>query len=155
MNYLDRLLLDSTYLLPIVGVDVKGVEKVILILKELHNSKGVKYYYTPFNIIEIIGKLSKTTYNPDRVYTGLTSIREEFNLAYPTINGYLKALKLRSLGFKDLIDLLLYTTSLSNNIPFLTRDEDLIKFLTVHGERIDNIIFERDFVKNFSNSLIK
>lgn len=149
MNFSNKILLDSTYLLPIIGVDVKGIEETMSILKMLRERKKTKYYYTLFNIFEIIGKLSKTKYEEERIYVGLSSIKEEFNLIYPTIEGYIKALKLKRMGFKDLIDLLLYTTSLTNNIPFLTRDIFLIEFLKEHNETTDNIIYEEELIRKY------
>jgi len=149
MSFSNKILLDSIYLLPIVGVDVEGIGEIMSILKMLRERRGIEYYYTSFNILEIIGKLGKTRYDEERIYIGLSSIKEEFNLIHPTIKSYIKALKLKATGFKDLIDLLLYTTSLTNNIPLLTRDIHLIEFLKEHGETIDNIIYEKELVKKY------
>ena len=85
-------------------------------LRELRRRSVIEIYYTPFNIIEILGKIPKIKYDPNIVFTGLTLIEEEFKLTYPTVEGYMKALELRSRGFKDLIDLLLYTTALTQNL---------------------------------------
>ncbi len=46
--------------------------------------------------MEILGKLSKLTYDRRRVKVGLRSIRESFNLAYPTVKGLHE-----SLGVKE------------------------------------------------------
>ena len=146
MKYLNKILLDTTYLLPIIGIGVEGIDETIKLLKKLRE-KGVKYYYTHFNILEMLGKLSRIKYDEKILLTGLISIIEEFNQLNPTVESYIKALKLRKKGFKDLIDLLLYTTSLANNIPFLTRDKDLIEFLQKHGEETSNIIYEDEFIK--------
>lgn len=62
------------------------------------------------------------------------------------MEGYLRALTLRALGHKDLIDLLLYTTSVTRGLIFLTRDEELIDFLRGAGESIRNIIRERELL---------
>ena len=69
-----KLLLDSTYLLPIVGVEVEGIEDALILLKKLRDKKEAEYYYTPFNLFEIIGKLSRLNYDIDRVAIGLTAI---------------------------------------------------------------------------------
>ncbi len=142
-----RLLLDSTYLLPIVGIDVKGVDKALMVLEKLHDEARIECYYTPFNLLEIIGKMSKVEYDGERVITGLKSIDEEFQLINPTTQALIKALNLKSMGYKDLIDLLLYTTSLTSNIKLLTRDYNLIKFLRESKEETDNILHEREFIK--------
>ncbi len=148
-----RILLDSTYLLPIIGIDVVGLEETLTILKELYDKGLAEYYYTPFNLIEVLGKIAKTRYDENRVRQGLTAIVERFNLVFPTIEGYLKALKLRTLGHRDFIDLLLYTTSLTRGLKFLTRDRDLIEFLNRVGEDIDVILYEERFIKEYKLTL--
>lgn len=82
---------------------------------------------------------------------GLKVVYDEFIQVHPTIEGYIKALGLRSKGFRDLIDLLLYTTSLTRNLLFLTRDKALINFLQEQGESTEIIIYENGFIKKFSD----
>lgn len=147
-----KILLDSTYLLPIVGIEVEGVTEIFTVLKELKRRKLSEFYYTPFNIFEIIGKIAKLKYDHDIVVTGLSLIEEEFKLTYPKVEGYIKALDLRRRGFNDLIDLLLYATSLTRNLLFLTRDLNLISFLEKLGEETKNIVYEEDFLKKHSHS---
>ena len=147
-----KLLLDSTYLLPIVGIEVEGIEDTLILLKELRDKKEAEYYYTPFNLFEIIGKLSRLSYDPDRVTIGLTAIEEEFKLIQPTHQGYLKALTLRAKGYRDLIDLLLYATSQTSNIIFLTRDYTLIKFLRENHEDTSKIFDEKKFLERYASS---
>ncbi|MEN2975317.1 MAG: PIN domain-containing protein [Candidatus Caldarchaeales archaeon] len=145
-----RILLDSTYLLPIVGVSVSSVEKVLQVLEKLYRSRTIEIYYTEFNILEIIGKLSKIKYDVEVVEAGLNSIVENFKHASPTSRSYLTALKFRSTGFRDLIDLLLYTTSVENNLKMLTRDIDLFEFLRrVEGKKPNTIILEDEFLKTY------
>ncbi len=145
MNYSGkrlRILLDSTYLLPILGVDVNDIRDVIIDLKKLYDKGKATYYYSPYSLLEILGKISKTTYNEHRLKLGLTAIEEKFTKILPTINGYIKALKLKTKGFRDLIDLLLYTTAETNSILFLTRDKELVDFLLEHGENTSIILLE-------------
>ena len=147
-----KLLLDSTYLLPIVGVEVKGVENTLILLKKLRDKEKAEYYYTPFNLFEIIGKLSRLSYDPDRAAIGLTAIEEEFKLIQPTLQGYLKALALRAKGYRDLIDLILYATSQTSNIIFLTRDYALIRFLRENHEDTSNILYEKKFLEGYAST---
>ena len=144
-----RILLDSTYLLPIVGVDVVGVERVIRILKKLRDRGDAEYYYTQYNILEILGKLGRIRYDVERVRVGLLAIEEEFKQVEPSLKGWLKALELRSRGFRDLIDLLLYATSLTHNLIFLTRDKQLIEFLKKNNENTDLVVYEEEFIKKY------
>ena len=144
-----KILLDSTYLLPIIGIDVEGISDTMVLLKSLRDRGVTEYYYTQFNIFEIIGKLGKIDFDTDRVSLGLIAIKEEFRELHPTLKDWLKALELRRKGYKDLIDLLLYTTSLSHNTIFLTRDKQLIQFLEENGENTQNIIYESEFITKY------
>ena len=146
-----KLLLDSTYLLPVIGIEVEDIEETLLTLKRLCEEDKAEYYYTPFNIFEILGKLSRIRYDYDRVAAGLHAIEEEFKLTCQTVEGCLKALELRSRGYKDLIDLLLYTAALTRNIRFLTRDYTLIEFLRENGETIENILQEDELLGKYSS----
>ena len=145
-----RVLLDSTYLLPVVGVDVEGVEGVVALLRRLRREGRLECYYTEFNLLEIIGKLSKIEYDEERVREGLSSIEEGFKRAYLGSEGWLKALELKKRGHRDLIDLLLYVASLTNGLAFLTRDDRLVEFLEEVGEDTGNVIREREFVRRFT-----
>ena len=145
MNYSGkrlRILLDSTYLLPILGVDVDDIRDVIVDLKKLYDEGKAVYYYSPYSLLEILGKISKSAYNEHRLKLGLTAIEEKFTKILPTIYGYIKALKLKTKGFRDLIDLLLYTTAKTNSVLFLTRDKELVDFLLEHGEDTSIILLE-------------
>jgi len=144
-----KLLLDSTYLLPIVGVEVEGIEEALIFLKRLRDEEKAEYYYTPFNLFEIIGKLSRLNYDVNRVTIGLTAIEEEFKLIQPTRQAYLKALTLRAKGYRDFIDLLLYATSQTSDIIFLTKDYTLIKFLKENHEDISKILDEKKFLEKY------
>jgi len=97
-----------------------------------------------------MGKIAKTEYDERVAYLGLSTITSEFKAIQPTVEGYLKAVELRRKGFKDIIDLLLYTTSLTRNALFLTRDSELIHYLSNLGENIENIITEEKLIKNYA-----
>jgi len=145
-----RILLDTTYLLPIVGVDVVGVEQALRVLKKLRDRGVAEYYYTQYNILEILGKLGRIRYDVERVAIGLLAIEEGFKQVEPSLKGWLKALELRSKGHRDLIDLLLYATSLTHNLIFLTRDRQLIEFLKRNNENIDLVMYEEELITKYS-----
>ncbi len=148
-----RILLDSTYMLPILGIEVEDVTDVLVVLRDLRRRRIAEFYYTPFNIMEMLGKIAKTRYDYKIVATGLSLIEEEFRVTYPTTTGYMKALELRSRGFNDLIDLLLYTTSLTRDLLFLTRDYDLISYLRRLGEDTRSILDEKSFLEQYPSLL--
>ena len=145
-----KILLDTTYLLPIVGVDVVGVEQALHVLKKLRDRGVAEYYYTQYNIFEILGKLGRIRYDVERVTIGLLAIEEGFKQVEPSLKGWLKALELRSKGYKDLIDLLLYATSLTHNLIFLTRDKQLIEFLKKNNENVDLVMYEEELTTKYS-----
>ena len=122
-----RILLDTTYILPVLGVRVKGIEDVIAKLRTLYLKGEVELYYSPYSLFEALGRISETS-----VEEGLLSIREPGTF----IEGYLRALRLKSEGFGDLIDLILYSTALTKGLRFLTRDKKLIKFIEDSGEDV-------------------
>lgn len=141
------LLLDTTYILPVLGVEVEGVERVLEALQRLRRRREVEIYYSCYSILEALWKLAKLGYDLEVVRRGLSLVEEDFRQAHPTLEGYLKALELRRRGFPDLIDLLLYTTALSNGILFLTRDKHLHEFLSEEGEETGAILLEEDFLR--------
>jgi len=141
-----EILLDTTYLLPILGVDVLGVEKVLRVLKELYEQDRVILFYSPFSLLEAIGRIAKMPHEADRVKKGLSAIIESgfFKIALPSLDGYLGALINRVKGFRDLIDLLLYMTARDNGIRFLTKDEELIEFVRSVGEDTNVFLGEEE-----------
>jgi len=89
----------------------------------------VEIFYTPFSLLEIVGKLSRLEYDKRRVEIGLKAIRSRFKMITPTTRGYVKTLELCRKGFRDLIDLLLYATSKTRGLLLLTRDIALVESL--------------------------
>ncbi len=65
----------------------------------------------------------------------------------------MKALELRRKGYKDIIDLLLYTTSKTRKLSFLTRDRELVKFLKETGESMNNILYKEEFLDKYRHHL--
>jgi len=111
-------------------VEVEGTEDALATLRKLRRENRATFYYTPLNILECLGKITMLEYDHSTL-------------------GYFKALALRKKGFKDLIDLLLFVTAASENLLFLTRDSDLIRFLRKSGENLAAILYEEDFLKMF------
>ncbi len=80
--------------------------------------------------------------------TGSLAIKKEFHQINPSLHSWLKSLELRSKGYKDLIDLLLYTTSLTYNILFPTRGNKLNDFLKENNKDMSTIIHEKNLLLN-------
>lgn len=82
-----RLLLDTTYMLPILGVEVEGVEVTLEALRELKRRRRVEIYYSCYSILEAIWKLAKLGFDASVVETGLLLVEEEFSLLHPALKG--------------------------------------------------------------------
>ncbi len=54
-----RVLVDTTYILPVVGVSVEGIERVLAKLKELRQGGAVEVYYSDFSVMEALAKAVK------------------------------------------------------------------------------------------------
>ncbi len=144
-----RLLLDTSYLLPMLGVEVEGVEPVLELLASLYNSGLLEAYYSRFSILEMLGKISRLRYDPEIVERGLAYILEKLVEAEPGVEAYMMALRLRSRGFSDLIDLLLYSTAATRGLKLLTRDDALISFLERSGVSLDHVVHEDELLERY------
>jgi len=56
-------------------VDVEGVESVLRVLERGYRLGRFELYYTPFNLLEIIGKIARLDYDAERVRLGLRALR--------------------------------------------------------------------------------
>ncbi|MEZ0248994.1 MAG: PIN domain-containing protein [Thermoproteus sp.] len=139
-----RILLDTTYLLPILGVKVPEVTPA---LRALRGRGDLELYYSPFSLLEALGKIVKGRYDPRSLEAGLTSIAARFGEVTPSPSGYLKAAELRQRGHRDLIDLLLYATARDRGLRLLTRDLDLLGFLRKAGEDLDVVVTEEELLR--------
>lgn len=145
-----KVLLDSTYLLPSFGIEVEGLlDEHIMQLREAAVKGKVKFYCLSVVWVEVIGKVYRES---QRLKTD-TGLEEVLDIAVksllesrfyrwiqPTCEAVKLAFKLRKLGHRDNVDNLLYATSLTNNMVFLTMDEDLKDFLIEHGYKTDNLM---------------
>ena len=141
-----EILLDTTYLLPVLGIEISEVRDVLRALEVLYERNEVVLFYSPFSLLEALGKISKMPHDIDRVRSGLSAIVESgvFRIALPSLDGYVEALIGRVRGFRDLIDLLLYVTARDNAIRFLTRDEELIEFVEGAGGEVEVFLSEKE-----------
>ena len=114
-------------------MDVEGVESVLRVLERGYRLGRFELYYTPFNLLEIIGKIARLDYDAERVRLGLRALEEAFRIVVPRMEAYIIALELRRRGFRDLIDLTLYATAKTEELMFLTRDKPLMRFLEEVG----------------------
>jgi predicted nucleic acid-binding protein len=123
-----RLLLDTTYLLPAIGISIKGLPKDVPIKL---TQKGNRISICDITIFELSAKGAKHvnagTLPAERVTRGIRAIA--YNEAIETIPTYdstllLTAFKLRSM-LNDFIDCLILSAALNRCDILLTEDRDI------------------------------
>jgi predicted nucleic acid-binding protein len=121
-----QILLDTSFLLPFLGIDVGEV-----IAGVLHRLRDYELYYSELSLLEALWKIVKVVSfdKLDIVLEGLTLIRRDLRLTQVDEKAVRTALELYKLGHRDLIDNLLYGISLSQNLKFLTIDRELVSLV--------------------------
>jgi len=127
-----RLLLDTSFLLPSLDVEVVGAAET------LENLKEADFYYSNFAILEclwVLASLEKknVVIEMETVETGLKSIEHSYNRVVEDTKVFLEALKLRRAGHTDFIDCLLYAITLREDLRFLSFDAELKEFVQRRG----------------------
>jgi len=148
MNITLKVLLDSTYLLPTFGIEVEGLlDEHLARLREIAVKGRVRLYCLTVTWIEVIGKVCRESQRlkidlGETINTAIKSLLTSgfYEWIQPPPNAVKLAFKLRMLGHKDIIDNLLYATSVVNDMVFLTMDEDLKNFLMKRGFKTDNLM---------------
>ena len=149
------VLLDSTYLLPSFGIEVEGLsEKDIRALREAWSKGLVCFYCLSVVWVEVVGKVCREARKSgveisDIVDTAIKSLLESgvYEWLVPTADAVKLAFKLRLAGHKDVIDNLLYATSITRNMTFLTMDEALKDFLAKHGFSVRNLMDHKHLLR--------
>ena len=133
-----KVLLDTSLLLPTLGIDVEKVNKI---LKRLRDHE---LYYSDFSILEclwVVNSLKKKgRFDYDSFESGIKSILECYTKADINAEIVLKAFEIHEMGHKDIIDCLLYSTALHNNMKFASLDNELKKF--VKNNNLEYIFFD-------------
>ena len=150
-----KVLLDSTYLLPSFGIEVRGLSKAhIAHLRDAGVNGSVRFHCLSAVWIEVIGKICR-----DKERLGIRvdnavdrAIKSLLNSGFyewitPESQTVTLAFQLRMRGHKDNIDNLLYAASVTNNMLFLTMDEDLKEFLSKEGFETETLIDHESLLK--------
>jgi hypothetical protein len=100
-------------------------------------------------MIEVLGKVARTLAKKkdgaEMVKEGLRSLFESgvYRWINPDTDAYNIALEMKLKGHQDMIDNLLYSTALSNDLHFLSLDDDLRQFLEKNGYDVGLIVSPR------------
>jgi hypothetical protein len=130
------VLLDSSYLLPTLGLEVREITT-----SDLESiraaSKKAKFHCSYVSFVEILGLVGKKSRNVDAkaVTTGMDSLLGSglYEWNSPSLGAIRLALELRTKGHKDNIDNILYATAADSKMLFLSLDEELRRFLASNG----------------------
>jgi PIN domain nuclease of toxin-antitoxin system len=131
-----KVLLDTTFILPSLGIDVgeevsKGLKKLAQIKADIRFSR--------FSILEtlwVAARLSRiANFNPESFRLGLRSVLESGRYIKVEEDSEIfnEALRLHTLGHKDMIDNILYASSTNLNLKLLTLDKELKEFIHEKG----------------------
>ena len=127
-----RILLDTSFLLPSLGVEVTGAAEA---LEDLESND---FYYSKFSILEcswifISLERKKVAIDMETIEIGLYSIERSYRRVIENAEVFIEALKLRRAGHTDFLDCLLYAISLKEGLKFLSFDAELKKFVRKKG----------------------
>ncbi len=149
------VLLDSSYLLPTFGIQVEGItNEDLLSLRKIWLNGLVNFYCLSVSWIEILGKVCRESHKikvnlEDTVRTASLSVTESG--VYKWINPPSEALSIAYTlcvkGHKDMIDNLLYATSVVYDMIFLTMDSTLKDFLARNDFLTENVMTHRELFK--------
>jgi PIN domain nuclease of toxin-antitoxin system len=148
-----RILLDTSFVLPTLGIDTG--REVSESLRKLDEVKA-ELYYSRFSILEslwIVAKLAKNnTFDADRFSQGLRSILEggRYKGIEENSKVFEEAIRLRIIGHRDMIDNVLYSTSLHFNLKLLTLDDELKEF--VRKNKLNDVLISPNQIIYYDTS---
>lgn len=134
---MQKIILDSTYLLPLIGIDIGIPDEE---LRSLFTSDH-EIFINEISIFEIFGKglreVIKKNLPYDRLLTGLASLKEDDRIKFINIRYSLAFSNLIRLiyqsGLHDLPDCLILSTAMKYDI-FITEAKDIPKISTLFKE---------------------
>jgi len=133
-----KVLLDTSLLLPTLGIEVEKADKILKRLREY------ELYYSDFSILEclwIVNSLKKKgKFDRESFETGIKSIFECYGNAEINFEIVLMAFRIYEMGHRDIIDCLLYSIALQNNMKFASLDDELKKF--VKNNNLEYVFFD-------------
>lgn len=145
-----RVLVDTSFILPSLGIDVG--REVLDGLKKLADVEA-EIYYSRFSILEslwVVARLSKSpAFDADRFELGLRSVLESgrYKRVEESTETFSEALKLHTLGHKDMIDNLLYASSTVLSLKLCTMDTELKGF--IRDRELDDTLILPDEIASF------
>ncbi len=130
-----KILFDTTYLLPLLGIKVKRLGDYSKYIESILNT--YKVYYHPVSLVESKWELISLRRGMDSEEWIRAAHRYKAGLNYILKSGKLTQLKFTTTevedeidylimkGYRDYFDLLIFTTAYIENITLLTEDNEL------------------------------
>jgi len=135
----NKILLDTSFLLPILGFETSS-----RIMKTFQKLGSYELYYNDISILEALWKIVKiikgSSGEISRIMEGIIAVKE--TMKYAPIRGETvkNAIRMYSLGHRDMVDNLLFSIAVSEKLRFLTVDKNLVKFVEKINLAKDSII---------------
>jgi len=145
MNSHNRVLLDSTFLLPTLGVKVAQISESDL--RELARLRSrVTFFCLYQSLVEVLGKVARAWTTEKRaiqtVEEGLRSLLESsvYTWVSPSVRALTDAIRMKRRGHSDMIDNMLYATATDLGMLFLSLDRELAEFLAKNQYSTESIV---------------
>ncbi len=140
-----RLLIDTTFLLPALGVKVEDEAMEVIPL-----FRRFEVYYLEAGLLEALWKVLKLipVDKLSRVETGIKAIRRTYHLLTPRPEAFTEAARIYHAGHRDYIDSLHYTAARVGGIPLLTIDYSFLRFLKEHRYIVKGVVYTPDSIKD-------
>ncbi len=133
-----KLVVDTSFILPYLGIKVKEIKE------ELLEDKVI--YYPLLLIVELIAVVIKETKKrnlenvPYEASRGLSYVLSRINLIELGSEDLRIIYPVSKKGWNDIFDLLLYSTSIRKKLPLLTLDKEFVEFLANNGFDITDLL---------------
>lgn len=128
---LSELIIDTSFLLPLVGIKVKGIQDELL--------EGRAIYYPNLMLTELLAVIFKEAKKlrldkvPEEAMKGLIYVLSNVKLI-PIEELEIETIyEILNKGWKDIFDAILYTAYKSTKIPLITMDKSFYNFLKEKG----------------------
>lgn len=135
---LSELIVDTSFLLPFVGIKVRGVKEDLL--------EGKTLYYPSLMLTELLAVIIKELKKlrlkkvPEDVIKGLSYINANVRLISLDQTDIVTVFQIMNSGWNDIFDAILYSAYKSTGIPMLTMDKPFYNFLSTKGLETSGVI---------------
>ena len=127
-----KLLLDTSFLLPIMGFETSNA-----VMRAFEKLSLYTLYYSDLSLLEASWKVVKVVKGSEeevaRIAEGIRAIRKTMNHVSIDEDSFKLAVKMYKLGHRDMVDNLLYSMAVTRELKLLTVDMELLEFVEEHS----------------------